>query len=266
MNLSEHKEHIVSLGTYLMAGTVLLLLTGVTVMVAQADLGSWSIVVALAIASLKASVVILIFMHLRWANRLYAMIFVLAVLFLAVFIVFTMFDTANRAAINRVTEGPIRPMAIIYDAEGKPIPLASRLFEQAEGQVAGAGAESDVPFEMLHGYGPIKEEIKVGPLDTVMALKGLPIFETKCATRHRLDERYTGPPLRGVTIYRSPTFIMNQILDPAQNVTNHPDMQAMLAQYYTYMTNQNVTRDQARILVEYLRWEAGRGGPPTQAG
>jgi len=251
------------LSTYLTAGATLLVLTAVTIMVAQVDLGSWNIVVALGIASLKASLVVLIFMHLRWANRLYAIILVLAILFLSVFIVFTMFDTKYRAEINKITEGPVNPMAVIYDAEGKPIPMEARTFKQSEGQLAGAGPESDVPFELLHGYGPIKEVVQVGPLDTVMALKGLPIFETKCATCHRLDERYTGPPLRGVTVYRSPTFIMNQILDPAQNVANHPDMQAMLAQYYTYMTNQNVTREDARILVEYLRWEAGRAPKPV---
>jgi len=258
--LADHKGYIVSLSTYLTVGTTLLVLTAVTVMVAQVDLGSWNVAAALGIACLKASLVALIFMHLRWANRLYAVILVLAILFLSVFIVFTMFDTKYRAVINKVTDGPVNPMAVIYDAEGKPIPTEARSFKQSEGQLAGGGAESDIPFELIHGYGPIKEEIKIGPLDTVMALKGLPIFETKCASCHRLDERYTGPPLRGVTVYRSPTFIMNQILDPAQNVAKHPDMQAMLAQYYTYMTNQNVSREQARILVEYLRWEAGRGG------
>ncbi len=108
------------MNTYLTVGAALLVLTAVTIMVAQVDLGSWNVVVALGIACLKASLVVLIFMHLRWANQLYAIIPDLALVFLSVFI---MFDTRYRAEINEITDGPLNPWAVIYDAEGKPIPM-----------------------------------------------------------------------------------------------------------------------------------------------
>ena len=48
-------------------------------------------------------------------------------------------------------------------------------------------------FELKHGIGPIKKELKLGPIDKAKALEGEKIFESKCATCHKLDEKYTGP-------------------------------------------------------------------------
>lgn len=235
----------------------MLVLTVVTVLAAQQDFGRWNLLVAMLIAAVKASLVALFFMHLKYDNKIYAVVFVGAVSFLAIFIVLTLFDTLYRGEINEVRATAINQYAVIYDATGNPLPMEERLFTRGGDSESGS---EEVPFELKHGYGPIKEVVEVGPLDTAMAKKGVQIFESKCATCHKLDERYTGPPLRGVTAYRSPTFIMNQILDPEQNVKNHPDMQAMFKQYYTMMTNQNVSREEARILVEYLRWEASKTG------
>jgi cytochrome c oxidase subunit 4 len=256
--------HILPIRLYVTIAVALLVLTGVTVGAAQLDFGAGNLVIALAIAGIKATLVALYFMHLKYDHRIYSVVFLGAIAFLAVFIVFTMFDTMTRGMIEPLKANTISQWAIIYDSEGKPIPMEKRVFQRSSGTVASVGEVVDeVPFEIRHGYGPIKEVIDVGPLDTARALRGKEIFEMKCATCHKLDERYTGPPLRGVTNYRSATFIMNQVLDPAQNVSKHPDMQAMLRTYFTIMTNQNVTPEQARTLVEYLRWETERGKPQT---
>jgi hypothetical protein len=57
-------------------------------------------------------------MHLKYDHKIYLVIFVIAVTFLAVFIVFTMFDTLHRDDIYEITDGPIEENAIIYD---KPV-------------------------------------------------------------------------------------------------------------------------------------------------
>ena len=248
------RPHVVPLGVYVAVGLSLLVLTAVTVGVARMNLGVWNVVLAFGIAGVKAALVALFFMHLKYDNRFYATIAVLTLTILVVFISLTMVDTERRGDLYAQVDGPIQAWAVIYDADGKPLPLEQRDFDRAGGQKAEAPVEE--PFELRHGFGPLKEELKVGPIDPALAAKGAEIFPVKCATCHRLDERYTGPPLRGVALYRSPTFIMNQILDPAQNVAKHPDMQGMLAQYMTYMTFQNVTYDDARALLEYLRQAA----------
>lgn len=252
--------HILPFRLYLTIGSILLVLTLVTVGAAELHFGPWNLVIALVIAGIKGTLVILYFMHLKYDNRLYAIILSLTIVLFLAFLIFTMFDTERRGDILAIQAGNINPHAIIYDATGKPLPMHARIKTEVAPSTPGKPGGPSENFELRHGFGPIKEEVQVGPLDSAMALRGKTMFQMKCATCHKLDDRYTGPPLRGVTAYRSPAFIMNQILDPAQNVAKHPDMQAMLATYYTYMTNQNVTREDARTLVEYLRYEASR--PP----
>lgn len=71
----------------------LLFLTWVTVAIAQVDLGELNLLVALAVATVKASLVLLYFMHLRWDNPLNAFIFIFSLVCVALFIFFAMIDT-----------------------------------------------------------------------------------------------------------------------------------------------------------------------------
>jgi cytochrome c oxidase subunit 4 len=67
-----HEEigHVVPESTFLKVLIALLVLTVVTVLAAQVDLGKWNIVGALVIASIKASLVIAIFMHGKYENKI----------------------------------------------------------------------------------------------------------------------------------------------------------------------------------------------------
>lgn len=100
MSGKEHTHHILPLGVYLKIGATLLILTVITVWVAQYNLGEANLLVAMLIAGIKASLVALFFMHLKYDNKLFAAVFVGALLFLAAFIVFTMFDTMARGEID----------------------------------------------------------------------------------------------------------------------------------------------------------------------
>lgn len=62
--------HVVPVSTFFKVLVALLILTVITVLAAQVDLGKWNIVGALAIASIKASLVILIFMHGKYENKI----------------------------------------------------------------------------------------------------------------------------------------------------------------------------------------------------
>lgn len=63
-------EHIVSKKIYFLIFSALMVLTALTVVVANYDLGRLNAIVALSIAVLKAMLVVLYFMHVRYSSRL----------------------------------------------------------------------------------------------------------------------------------------------------------------------------------------------------
>ena len=63
-------HHVVPLRVYLAIFAALLVLTGATVAVAKLDLGALNNVVALGIATVKAVLVVLWFMHVKYSSRL----------------------------------------------------------------------------------------------------------------------------------------------------------------------------------------------------
>lgn len=68
----ESRGHISDVGIYFKVGAALLVLTGVTVGVSYIDWGSTliNVIIALAIATVKASLVILYFMHLKYEGKM----------------------------------------------------------------------------------------------------------------------------------------------------------------------------------------------------
>jgi cytochrome c oxidase subunit IV len=89
-------EHIVSKSTYYTIFLVLLVMTYTTVQVAYFDLGPFNIVAALGIAFFKASLVVLFFMHGKWAPKLNKLIMLAALFWLAIMFAFTMMDYVTR--------------------------------------------------------------------------------------------------------------------------------------------------------------------------
>ena len=61
-------EHIVPKKTYLLVWLALMLLMAATAGLSRVNLGEWNTVVALAIATVKAMLVLLFFMHVRYEN------------------------------------------------------------------------------------------------------------------------------------------------------------------------------------------------------
>jgi len=85
---SHHSEegHIVPVSTFTKVLVALLILTVITVAAAQVDLGKWNIVGALVIASVKASLVVLVFMHGKYENKILWAYIVLPFILLAIMI------------------------------------------------------------------------------------------------------------------------------------------------------------------------------------
>jgi len=110
------QDHIIPARVYLIVGASLFVLTGITVGVSFVPLGPFNLVVALGIATIKATLVALVFMHLLYDNKFYLLVFVSAMMFLSIFIIFTMFDTMKRDALYQQTARPIRTQAVMYDS------------------------------------------------------------------------------------------------------------------------------------------------------
>jgi cytochrome c oxidase subunit 4 len=111
-NAGAHEEHG---GTAVNVRTLiaLLILTGLTVGAAYVNLGAGNVVVALFIATIKASLVVLFFMHLRWDKPVNAIIAMAGFLFLGIFMMFDLLDANSRnyylpQNIHR-TEVPLTP-------------------------------------------------------------------------------------------------------------------------------------------------------------
>jgi hypothetical protein len=68
-----------------------------------------------------------------------------------------------------------------------------------------------------------------------------------------MDQRYVGPPLGQVLERRAPEFVMNMMLNPAEMVEKHPVVKQLLAEFMTPMPNQQLTHEEARAVLEYLR-------------
>ncbi len=96
MESSEEHRHIVGYGQLAVVLALLLTLTGVTVAVSYIDLGFLNVPVALTIATLKAALVLLFFMHLRYEGPIIRYSFITTVMFLAIMIGFTFWDVAFR--------------------------------------------------------------------------------------------------------------------------------------------------------------------------
>jgi len=92
--------HVSPLKIYIGIFAALMVLTVVTILVAYVDLGEMNKVVAMGIASFKATLVVLYFMHVKYSSRLTKLIVVSGFFFLAILLTLTMADYGSRQWVN----------------------------------------------------------------------------------------------------------------------------------------------------------------------
>jgi len=101
---------------YLVIFGALLFFTALTVGQSYVDLGQFNLLAVIVIASMKASLVVLFFMHLRYDNKFHGLAFVCGLLFIGVFFVYTMNDTERRGELDPAASMPLLPQT------GEPAP------------------------------------------------------------------------------------------------------------------------------------------------
>ena len=133
-------------------------------------------------------------------------------------------------------------------AKGDKAGKAAEKGKTETGKQAAASADN-----LDRGIGPIKT-IKLDSINSDLVEKGRLLFTQKCTVCHQLDTKKIGPPLRDVAKRETPEFIMNMTLNPTGMEAKDPIVKKLISQYQTYMSISGITQDQARALLEYLRW------------
>ena len=94
--MSENEHHVVSPLLYLGILCALLLGTGITVWAAYQNFGPFNIVIALLIATIKMTLVILFFMHGKYSPRRTQLVIVSGFFWLAIMLGLTLMDYTTR--------------------------------------------------------------------------------------------------------------------------------------------------------------------------
>lgn len=111
------------------------------------------------------------------------------------------------------------------------------------------------PVASEHGIGKHSEIELPETLDDAMVATGKNAYEVKCVSCHKLSaERLVGPGWKGVTTRRTPGWIMNFLTNVDEMLDKDAEAQAMLEQCMVRMPNQDVGDEEARALLEYMRF------------
>jgi cytochrome c oxidase subunit 4 len=91
------EEHIIPSRTYYAIWILLLILTGLTAWISTVDLGPLNTIVALVIATSKALIVVLFFMHVKYTSeKMTKVVIISAVFWLAILLALSMVDYSTR--------------------------------------------------------------------------------------------------------------------------------------------------------------------------
>jgi len=126
----------------------------------------------------------------------------------------------------------------------------------------GSGGDSDKSKPGIKKIEPAKPEMSERmvksvdvpeTIDEAMVEEGKTIYEANCTACHKIEKRFVGPALAGIADRREHTWIMNMILDPEFMVKNDEIARNLLMEFSAPMANQNLSKDEARKILEYFR-------------
>lgn len=92
----EKNNHHIGYGTYVLVWIALLAFTSITVTIAGVSLGRYTLLVALFIAAIKSALVINIFMHIKFDEKIFKVFLLLSAFTLLVIFILTFFDFLYR--------------------------------------------------------------------------------------------------------------------------------------------------------------------------
>ena len=97
-------------------------------------------------------------------------------------------------------------------------------------------------------------DITLGDIDNGMAEKGKTTYDVKCQACHSMGEnRVVGPGWKGIATRRKPEWIMNRIVNTDAMLAEDPEALRQLEQCLVRMPNQNLSMEEARQILEFMR-------------
>lgn len=97
-------------------------------------------------------------------------------------------------------------------------------------------------------------DLALGDVDPAMAEKGKTTYDVKCQACHSTGaNRVVGPGWQGLATKREPAWIMNMIMNIDVMLESDPEAQKLLEECLVRMPNQNLSKDEAREVLEFMR-------------
>ena len=137
--------------------------------------------------------------------------------------------------------------------------LACTSKKEADDAAKKSPTPSDLAANQPETHGTEVKAIELShPLNKEWVSAGESIYESKCLACHKLsDEKLVGPGWSGVTKRREPLWIMNMITNVEMMLEKDPEAQKMLEQCLVRMPNQNVSQEDTRKIIEFMRSNDG---------
>jgi cytochrome c551/c552 len=121
--------------------------------------------------------------------------------------------------------------------------------DTSSSSTASASAEEDAK-----GIGKFTHIDLPATIDKSMVAEGQKIYDLKCSSCHHLDNtKLVGPGWKGVTERRKPEWIMNFVTNTDENLDRNATAQTLLEECMVRMPNQNLSDDDARHVLEFMR-------------
>lgn len=131
--------------------------------------------------------------------------------------------------------------------------------EQAEQDAAASPTPEQILANTPETHGSLIKSVELThPLKPEWVTQGKAIYDMKCLACHKLTgDKLVGPGWAGVTQRRKPEWIMNMITNVDIMLETDEEAQKLLEQCLVRMPNQNLTKDDARTVLELMRSNDG---------
>jgi cytochrome c5 len=117
--------------------------------------------------------------------------------------------------------------------------------------------DAAVTQEEIHGTA-VEAITLSNPLNAEWVKTGKEIYDLKCLACHKLsDAKVVGPGWAGVTIRRKPEWIINMITNVDMMLASDEEAQKLLEACLVRMPNQNISNEDARKILEFMRSNDG---------
>lgn len=163
-------------------------------------------------------------------------------------------------SIHRATSLAGRPWLLLLSLTGIAFTFAgcgSKEEAEKSAKEVPSPVELSAQQPEVHGV-EIKTVEITHPLNQQWVAAGKGIYEMKCLPCHKLTgDRLVGPGWAGVTKRREPLWILNMVTNVDMMLAKDEEAQKLLELCLVRMPNMNVTPEEARSILEFMRHNDG---------